>query len=236
MADTSQPRLREDMPASSVWRKPVGIFSPAVSAQRQTRDAPTELDYFPTPEWGTRTLIEFLSQRHDLSAASCLEPAAGGGHMSDVLGEAFGSVVSRDIEDHENRGWEISDFLSAEEPAVPYDWVITNPPFRLADEFAAAGPRHARNMALLCRLQFLEGKRRHSSVFSSMPMNYVLVFTERLAMLKGRIDASASGNVAYGWFVWENIDMKDRPVSPPQIFWIEPGARTRLASGVQPMF
>ena len=55
-------------------------------------------DDFPTPPWATRALLEHgIGDKAMLARMSCLEPACGAGHMSKVLAECFGEVVSSDI-------------------------------------------------------------------------------------------------------------------------------------------
>ena len=197
--------------------------SPAVHGKR---DVPArELDYFPTPPWATLALLEKLGIAEG-SGLTCVEPAAGGGHMSDVLAGYFARVDSSDIADPENRGWGGRDFLASEPPERLYDWMITNPPFNIADRFAIKGLETARNMALLCRLAFLEGKWRHNHLFSRRPPAEVAVFAERLAMVKGRVDHNAAGSVCYAWFIW-----KHNSDGPPALTWIPPGRKNALRGG-----
>ena len=187
------------------------------AAVHQKRDIPREgeLDYFPTPPWATLALMAQLGIEEG-SSLTCCEPAAGGGHMSDVLEGFFAAVDSSDIADPEGRGWGGRDFLTAAPPPVLYDWLITNPPFKLADQFAVKGLAHARNMALLCRIAFLEGQRRHDNLFSRQPPSEVAVFSQRLTILKGRVDEQAAGGaVCYAWFIW-----RDGHDGPPAVTWI----------------
>jgi type I restriction-modification system DNA methylase subunit len=104
--------------------------SHAVMAQRiEPNDSP---DDFPTPPWATRGLIEHVLQdKSALKNLSCLEPACGAGHMSRVLLEYFGEVRSADAYAY---GYaDVRDFLTYPYETNAVDWVITNPPFRLAE-------------------------------------------------------------------------------------------------------
>ena len=106
--------------------------SHAVMAQRvESRDSP---DDFPTPPWATRGLIEhILNDRASLATLTCLEPACGAGHMAKVLKEYFGEVGSSDAFVY---GYgTVRDYLAHPYETNAWDWVITNPPFRLAEEF-----------------------------------------------------------------------------------------------------
>ena len=116
--------------------------SHAVMAQRvEGRDS---LDYFPTPPWASRALVEHvLGAKSQLRRQTCLEPACGSGHMSKVLAEYFQEVKSSDIH---NYGYgDIADYLKKPLETSSFDWVITNPPFRLAEEFVLRpSPYHAK--------------------------------------------------------------------------------------------
>ncbi|MCC2652787.1 MAG: hypothetical protein K0Q60_2950 [Microvirga sp.] len=132
------------------------------------------------------------------------EPACGRGAISKVL-EANGyEVVSTDLV---ARGYGRSpiDFLLEQAPMAPN--VITNPPFKLAEEFV----RHARRIcpgkiALLLKLAFLEGLKR-ADLFRSDPPARVWVFSRRIActspVITSRRDGIGGGMLAFAWFVWE---------------------------------
>jgi hypothetical protein len=64
---------------------------------------------------------------------SCLEPACGAGHMSKVLKEYFGEVRSSDA--YKYGYGSVRNYLDIPYEANAVDWVITNPPFRLAEDF-----------------------------------------------------------------------------------------------------
>ena len=110
--------------------------SHAVMSQRlEAADSP---DDFPTPPWATRALMEYVLRGSlAVSDMSCLEPACGAGHMSNVLADYFRFVESSDIHDY-GFGRTI-DFFEYKNTADQFDWLITNPPFRLAEEFVLKG-------------------------------------------------------------------------------------------------
>lgn len=57
-------------------------------------------------------------------------------------------------------------------------------------------------VALLVRTSFLEGIGRHERLFARFPPEWILQFTERVPMVKGRLDGNASTATAYCWIVW----------------------------------
>lgn len=198
---------------------------------QQRKEAPDGLDYFPTPPWATRALCEHLNQWGDISGDTVWEPACGEGHMARALGEYFAQVVASDIHDY---GFgTVHDFLSAgtlldaPAPVNKPDWIITNPPFNKAAEFALRAAGLAREgFALLVRTAFLEGVTRHAELFSQHPPAWVLPFCERVPMVKGRVDPDAASATSYCWMIWR----QHRSVSfnaAPALGWIPP-CRKRL--------
>ncbi len=194
----------------------------AVMAGRQPSE--DRLDYFPTPPWAARAGGELI-RRLDPEARTCWEPAAGEGHMVHGLRDYFEDVVGSDIVDR-GGGFPVQDFLDPRSPVAPgADWIVTNPPFSLAEAFARTAFAQARRgVALLCRLQFLESALRHDLFYGSLRLGVVAPFAERVAMVKGRYDPAASTATAYAWFIWS----KRHPAGAPIIMPLGPGARARL--------
>src|SRR5262245_14564477 len=98
-----------------------------------SRQEPADsLDYFPTPPWATRALVEHVFpalgiRPSDLAGMDALEPACGEGHMAEPLAEYFGRVIATDLHDY-GYGEAPVDFLD-ESTKLDADWIITNPPF-----------------------------------------------------------------------------------------------------------
>lgn len=194
------------------------------SAVMQQRSEPHDsLDDFPTPPFATRALCEFIARYSPtrLADLTCREPAANRGHMVKPLREYFGDVIASDIFDY-GAGFDRMDFLF--EPRLQMtDWLITNPPFKLAEQFIAKALdlTHA-GVAMIVRSAFLEGIGRYDRLFSVAPPSHVLQFTERVVMHKGRLAPEGSTATAYAWLIW----FKGR--GGPTVFdWIPP-CRKRL--------
>jgi hypothetical protein len=195
--------------------------SHAVMSQRH--EAHDSLDHFPTPPWATRALCEWLDQGTDeqIQAQTCWEPACAEGHMSRALAEYFAHVISTDVYDY---GFgDVDDFLFPSRE-VRCDWIITNPPFRLGQQFArAAIDRALVGSALLVRVAFLESADRYSALYRGSPPSDILQFVERVPMFKGRLDRHGSTATAYCWLVWR----KGESGRPTHFHWITP-CRRRL--------
>lgn len=193
-------------------------LSHAVMAQRhQDSD---DLDFFPTPPWGTRALSQYVL---DLSGTRVWEPSCGRGHMARPLAEVAGEVVASDIVD---RGFgRRFDFLALEglglEPA-PFgdvDWIVMNPPFALLHRFAVTALRVARRgVAILGRLQLQEGNERYNSLYLPWDRHYTVApFVERLPMEEGCCAPDTSTATAYAWLVIDKLGPRPSPLTfiPP---------------------
>jgi hypothetical protein len=198
-----------------------------MSQRLEASDSP---DDFPTPPWATRALIEHVlpHKKSLFTQESCLEPACGVGHMSKVLKTYFQDVQSYDAY-HYGFG-EIRDFLTYPYEQNAVDWVITNPPFRLAEEFVLRSHNVAKKgLAMLARTVFLESVGRYNSIFSRFPPTYFAQFVERVPMVKGRLDSNATTATGYAWFVWDKSQKEHS-----RIVWIPPARRTLEKPGDHP--
>ena len=121
--------------------------------------------------------------------------------MAKVLEEYFPEVMSCDIADYgQDR---IADFLS-KDVNEEYDFIITNPPFNLAEEFVLkALPLAKESTAIFARTQFIESVGRYERLFKQNPPTIIAQFTERVPIIKGRLSANASTATSYAWFIWE---------------------------------
>lgn len=192
--------------------------SHAVMAQRV--EAGDSLDDFPTPPWATRAFLAHFFEAKDLSSDSVWEPACGRGHMAQVLSEFFATVRASDIHDY---GYgEVQDYLTGPAGVRSVDWVVTNPPFRLAEDFLERSRHVARKgVALLTRTVFIESVGRFERIFRDQPPTSVLQYVERVPMVKGRVDRRASTATGYAWLVWKFDQLAERT----QLDWIPPSRR-----------
>lgn len=146
------------------------------------------------------------------------EPACGMGHLAKPLQERGLLRAASDLYEYDYPAKRI-DFLKSAGPKGFRD-IITNPPYRLALEFARHGveilPMDG-TMALFLKLTFLEGKKR-CHFFEKHPPKKVCVFVNRVqCALNGSFDALKNSSAcAYAWFIWN----KQETLEPPIIKWI----------------
>ena len=202
--------------------------SHAVMAQRtEPKDSP---DDFPTPPWATRALIEYvIEDKYALRSQSCLEPACGAGHMARVLKEYFGDVQCADAFQYGYAA--VRDFLTYPYETNAVDWVITNPPFRLAEDFALRALRVARKgVAILARTVFLESVGRYEGIFRDTPPSKFAQFVERVPIVRGRLDVKATTATGYAWLLWD----KETTSNAPILVWVPPCRRVLERAGDYP--
>lgn len=201
------------------------------SAVMQQRSEPHDsLDDFPTPPWATRALCEWLiAEDHNLAMMDCREPAANRGHMVAPLREYFGHVMASDVHDY-GAGFEQRDYLFGPVDHLSHtDWTITNPPFRLAEQFITRALSLSRvGVAMIVRSAFLESEGRFDRLFCEQQPSHILQFAERVVMHKGRLAPDGSTATAYCWIVWKARRNVGRMARPSARFeWIAP-CRKRL--------
>lgn len=128
-------------------------------------------DYYPTPSECTQALLDFLKLPED---TVIWEPACGEGYMADVFAKNGYDVICTDKNEY---GYgEVEDFLLSEGKRC--DWIITNPPFSLAEEFIRKCLALHKPFALLLKSQYWHSKKRHALFAEHRPF-YVLPLTWR---------------------------------------------------------
>lgn len=131
------------------------------------------------------------------------EPACGTGAISDVLAKRGYPVISTDLA-YRGYGDGGVDFLMEYAARAPN--IVTNPPFKLAEQFA----EHALlltggKVAFLMRLVWLEGQRRRN-LFVRSPLARVWVFSRRIPRMHRHdyTGPTTTSTIAFAWFVWEH--------------------------------
>lgn len=162
---------------------------------------------------------------HDLFAQerfsdTIWEPACGEGHLSKIMEDAYSkSVFSTDLV-YRGYGQGGVDFLY--EDAQWDGDIITNPPYKYAQEFIEHSFEvmenstvHPQKIAMFLKLTFLEGNAR-KKLFKKYPPKTIYVYSKRQkCALNGDFESTGSSAVAYAWYVWEKGFTGD-----PVIKWI----------------
>jgi hypothetical protein len=140
------------------------------------------------------------------------EPACGDGAIVDVCREWGIVTLASDLNDH-GCGMTGCDFLK--QPRLLAPNIVTNPPFKLANQFVEKGlDLGAEKVCLFLRLAFLEGARRYNSGLWKR-LHRVHVFAERQTLWRGnhaRAGEEKGGMIAFAWFVWERSEHEQSTV------------------------
>ncbi len=162
-------------------------------------------DYYATPKEATESLLDLFN----LSGCETFyECACGEGHISKVLKRYYPNkfVYSTDLINR-NYGLGAIDFLKLN-TEQKWDCIITNPPFKLSQEFIERGLGFANKYVIMfAKIQLLEGVSRRK-LFDKFPPKYIYVFTDRVNPLRNGCELDENGKkwcstMCFAWFVWE---------------------------------
>jgi hypothetical protein len=184
----------------------------------------TSLDDIPTPPWATRTLIKFVLPALGIKRPkSAYDPAVGRGHIWSTLFDCGSQVYGSDVKDY-GSGFPVVDWTKDESSAEDFDWLITNPLYKLSEWFFHRAYSEAQvGVALLVRTLWAEGIGRYERIFSKTPPTCEAIFTRRIPFAKGRVVQKKSMFISHSWLVWHK-----RTINKPTVrLWIPPTAQVQ---------
>ena len=177
-------------------------------------------DLYETPAVAVRALMSVEKLPHHI-----WEPACGPGAIVGVLRAHGHTVWATDLVDYGCGNSEHGvDFLMERQSRIDTEAIVTNPPFKLAREFAEHALALCPRVIMLLRLAFLEGKRR-TAVLDGGQLARVHVFKDRLPMMHRdgwegpKLTASV---VPFAWFVWDRSHRG--PAILNRLSWRDAGA------------
>ena len=158
-------------------------------------------DLYETPEVAVRALLRHWEPPN----AFVWEPCAGRGAISRILVHEGYIVSAQDLVDHPGKDDYIKtniDFLMETTPPMANMTIITNPPYKLADQFIRHGLSLGCPFVALLRLMAIEGSRK-SDIMAKC--SHIFAGIERLPMLHrdGWLGPKqVNSTIPYGWFVF----------------------------------
>ena len=160
-------------------------------------------DFYPTP---MEVVTNFITN-YGILEGNILEPSAGNGNIVNVIKNKNNNITALELREEETINLSaladhvvIGDFLKYE-PTQEYDYIITNPPFSMAQEFIEHCFKikgENTKIIMLLRLSFLESQRRYA-FWKTHPVNKLYVLSKRPSFTGKGTDSAA-----YAWFVWDN--------------------------------
>jgi hypothetical protein len=157
-------------------------------------------DLYETPEVATRALLLVEQLPHHL-----WEPAAGRGAIVCVLRAAGHEVLASDLVDYgDPTHFARRDFLLERKVPNGCEAIVTNPPFKLAEQFVAHALDLCPRVLMLLRLAFMESERR-TPILEGRGLARIHQFRKRLPMMHraGWEGRKANSGMAFAWFVWD---------------------------------
>lgn len=136
------------------------------------------------------------------------DPCCGKGTIPNVASERGYHASGSDIVDRGYRGKGGFDWDGAYnffyDPTMR-DNIVSNPPYKLAEEMFAHACRHAAlKVAFVLRISFLAGQKRRDRLFKQYRPSEVIVLSQRPSMPPGGTGVPAKGGTAdYVWLVWD---------------------------------
>ena len=151
-----------------------------------------------------KALKDFLNVFSEKLNEPVWEPACGKGHLAEELKKQGYNVFATDLID---RGYGSGgiDFLKSYGDTCDGD-ILTNPPFKLAEEFVEKGMElldNGKRLILFLKIQFLEGQKR-KELFKKYPPKYVYVHSTRQQCARdGYFEKYTATTQFYAWYIWE---------------------------------
>jgi hypothetical protein len=157
-------------------------------------------DAYMTPPCATEALLRHVELPHRL-----WEIAVGDGTgILDVLRAHGHQVIGSDLVDYGRPDcfWR-RDFLMEHKAPDGCEGIITNPPYKLVEQFVAHALELSPLVIMLLRLAFLESDRR-TPILENAGLEDVLVFRLRLPMMHRRNWQGRKGNsgMGFAWYIW----------------------------------
>jgi hypothetical protein len=190
-------------------------LTPRLAPMKDRRD-----DLYETPASAVHALL-----RAEALPRRIWEPACGRGAIVNLLRTAGHDVVATDLVDYgvpiTPPGYYRIDFLMERRAPEGTQAIVTNPPFKLAQEFVAHALALCPRVVMLLRLAFLESTRR-SPILDNGALARVHLFRQRLPMMHrhGWTGPTMSNAIPFAWFCWDRdhrgptelrrIDLADR--------------------------
>jgi hypothetical protein len=171
-------------------------------------------DLYETPDVAIEALLRVEKLPHHI-----WEPACGRGRIVSILRAHGHTVWATDLNDYgcpesENR----IDFLMEHQRRFDVECILTNPPFKLAEQFVEHALYHSPRVIMLLRLAFYESARR-SHILERSGLARIHVFRKRLPMMHrdGWEGRKANSGMAFAWFCWDRSHMG--PTTIHRISW-----------------
>jgi len=157
-------------------------------------------DLYETPAVAVEALL-----RHVELPQRLWEPACGNGRIVDVLRAHGHEVIGSDLIDYGRPDFfSRRDFLMERKAPDGCEAIVTNPPYKLVEQFVQHALELSPLVVMLLRLAFYESDRR-THILENCGLKRILVFRKRLPMMHraGWEGHKANSGMAFCWMLWD---------------------------------
>jgi len=165
-----------------------------------------EEDFYATNPKSLEIFLEKLKLDGVILSSNIWECACGQGHLAEVLKTAGYNVRCSDLVYREYADTESFNFMEHELDTIWNGDILTNPPFKFAEEFVVKALNRLepnKKLLLFLKIQFLEGQKR-KLLFEKYPPKYVYCYSSRQQCAKdAEFEKYTATTQFYSWFVWE---------------------------------
>lgn len=165
-----------------------------------------EKDAYPTPSWCTELIC------NEIAWSECgyfLEPCVGDGAISSVVSAHLGGRNRMFFD------WcEISqgrDFLTWDFGGRRFDFILTNPPFSIAQEFIERSLSISNCVIMLLPLGFYGSEGRHEWWTQHEPTAQ-FILSKRPMFSKNKDGKWGTDSETYAWLVWDSTGRQKRGI------------------------
>jgi len=177
-----------------------------------------EADFYETPEWCTRALLDSLKEEINPNTR-IIEPCAGHGAISRVIKEYFPQCtlvqyeLNRNNKLHEYGDATFGDFFKNVKYDESVSMVITNPPFTYSQEFIDTCKENYPNAVIIMLLpfSFLGSAKRYEWWLNNKPNKFYVLSDRPSFTNDGNSDSSV-----YAWYRWNPTNSSGAVFYPPE--------------------
>ena len=175
-------------------------------------------DAYFTPPVATEALLRHEKLPHRLWECAC----GNGIGILDPLRTAGHEVVGSDLVDYGRPDcFSHRDFLLERKAPDGCEAIITNPPYKLVEQFVEHALELSPLVVMLLRFAFYELERR-CAILEGCGLARILCFRKRLPMMhrEGWEGRKGNSGMAFAWFIWEREHRG--PTTINRISWERP--------------
>jgi hypothetical protein len=172
-------------------------------------------DAYMSPACATVALLRHVKLPHRLWECAC----GDGTGILDPLRAAGHDVVGSDLVDYGRTDCLARvDFLLERKAPDGCQCIISNPPYKLVEQFVEHALELCPRVIMLLRLAFYESEKR-CAILEERGLERILCFRKRLPMMHRRGWTGRKGNsgMAFAWYIWNRSHVG--PTTIDRISW-----------------